>query len=332
MSNHVFISIIMCETIFKNASSESPAVSVIIPIYKAEQWIRRALDSIYAQTLQNWECILVDDGSPDRCGEICDEYARKDNRFRVIHQTNSGVSCARQAGLDAARGEYSIHVDPDDWVESAMLEELYSKAKSEDSDMVICDFFEHKDGIQNYIGQKPFSLDPMIVLEQIAAISPKLYQLYGSCCNKLVRRSCYNSLDNQIRYEPQDLSFGEDLLFNCRLLQSTVKRISYLNRAFYHYDVHGGSLTFTIGRNIQYLIEIMETVIKNKDLISRIYLKPIHLQLLFTQKEFRRMKMLYPETQAIIKSKYPHSILVLALKGYPRIAYLCYKLKLFYKK
>lgn len=121
-----------------------PAVSVVIPVYKAEAWLHRALDSICAQSLNNWECILVDDGSPDRSGEICDEYAEKDRRFRVIHQKNGGVSSARQAGIDAAKGEYSIHIDPDDWVEPTMLEELYHKAKEDNADMVICDYYNMK--------------------------------------------------------------------------------------------------------------------------------------------------------------------------------------------
>lgn len=309
----------------------SPAVSVIIPIYKAEPWIRRALDSICNQTLQNWECILVDDGSPDRCGGICDEYARKDNRFRVIHQKNSGVSCARQAGLDVARGEYSIHVDPDDWVDPTMLEELYSKAKSEDSDMVICDFYMHKDGITNYVSQCPYSYEPIKIIEQMTTTSPKFQLLYCSCWNKLVRRICYNSADNFIQFEPKSLSYGEDLVFNCRLLMSTVKRISYLNRAFYHYEVRGGGLAGSVENNIQLLIETLDNVIKDKDIIDCLSLKPLHLQLLFDQKEFKKMKNLYPHTQATIISRYPHSILTLALKGYPRIAYLCRKLQLFYK-
>ena len=115
-------------------------VSVVVPVYQAENYLNRCLDSILAQTLENFELILINDGSKDKSGEICDEYKRKDKRIRVIHKRNEGVSRARQVGLDLARGEYIIYVDPDDWVERDYLETLYSKAISENADMIICDF------------------------------------------------------------------------------------------------------------------------------------------------------------------------------------------------
>ena len=116
-----------------------PVISIIVAVYKAESCLRRCVDSLLAQTFQDYEILLVDDGSPDRSGEICDEYARKDNRVRVFHKENGGVASARQCGMNNARGEYVIHADPDDWVEPNMLEELYGKAKEENADMIICD-------------------------------------------------------------------------------------------------------------------------------------------------------------------------------------------------
>lgn len=97
---------------------EIPKVSIIVPVYNTEKYLRRCLDSIAAQTFADWECICVDDGSPDAAGAILDDYAAKDSRFVVIHQENGGVSRARNAGLDAACGEYVGFVDSDDWVES----------------------------------------------------------------------------------------------------------------------------------------------------------------------------------------------------------------------
>ena len=120
-----------------------PKVSIIVPVYKAEAYLHRCVDSILAQTFTDFELLLIDDGSPDRSGEICDEYAQKDSRIRVIHKENGGVSSARQRGLDEAVGEYTIHVDSDDWVEPNMLEELYKKAKQDDADIVICDYFNN---------------------------------------------------------------------------------------------------------------------------------------------------------------------------------------------
>lgn len=157
------------------------SVSIIVPVYKAEAYLHRCLDSILAQTFTDWELLLVDDGSPDRSGVICDEYAAKDDRIRVFHKENGGVSSARQKGQDEAQGEYTIHADPDDWVEPTMLEELYKKAKADDADMVICDYYMNDGENQTYITQKPTVLDRKTVLGELL-----FQQLHGSCWNKLV--------------------------------------------------------------------------------------------------------------------------------------------------
>ena len=98
-----------------------PLVSVIVPVYNAEKYIDRCIQSLLSQTLSDIEIIMVDDGSADRSGAICEQYARKDQRINVFHQTNRGVAAARQRGIDMAQGIFSIHVDPDDWIESTML-------------------------------------------------------------------------------------------------------------------------------------------------------------------------------------------------------------------
>lgn len=105
---------------------EYPLISVIVPIYKVEEFINRCIDSIINQTYHNLEIILVDDGSPDKCGEICDEYAQKDFRIKVIHQKNGGLSAARNSGIDVCRGEYIGFVDSDDFIHQEMYERLYN--------------------------------------------------------------------------------------------------------------------------------------------------------------------------------------------------------------
>lgn len=102
-----------------------PLISVIVPIYNVEAYLPECIESILNQTYANFECILVDDGSPDRCGAICDEYAKRDSRIKVIHQPNRGVSEARNTGLDAANGQYISFVDSDDWIKPEMLEVLF---------------------------------------------------------------------------------------------------------------------------------------------------------------------------------------------------------------
>ncbi|MFC4620086.1 glycosyltransferase family 2 protein [Camelliibacillus cellulosilyticus] len=119
-----------------------PLVSIIVPIYKVAPYLRKCVDSILAQTLRHIEIILVDDGSPDQCGAICDDYAKRDSRVRVIHKQNGGQSSARNAGLDLASGDYIGFVDGDDYIHERMYEQLYALAEKYDSDIVVCKLSE----------------------------------------------------------------------------------------------------------------------------------------------------------------------------------------------
>jgi glycosyltransferase involved in cell wall biosynthesis len=120
-------------------------ISVIIPVYKVEDYIRRCVDSVLKQTYGNLEIILVDDGSPDRCGEICDEYAAKDNRVVSIHKKNGGLSDARNAGMDVCKGEYITFLDSDDWVASDYIERLYRLLKDTAAGISACSFIKTSD-------------------------------------------------------------------------------------------------------------------------------------------------------------------------------------------
>ena len=119
-----------------------PEISVIVPVYNVEQYLAECISSILSQTFTDFELLLVDDGSPDRCGEICDEYAGKDKRVRVFHQENAGLSCARNKGLEHASGTYIAFVDSDDYVTSTYLQELYASLPADKSQRgtVICGF------------------------------------------------------------------------------------------------------------------------------------------------------------------------------------------------
>lgn len=206
----------------------NPLVSVIVPVYKAEKYMHECIDSILGQTLQDIEVLLIDDGSPDESGRICDAYAEKDCRVRVFHKENGGVSSARQCGLDNARGKYLIHADPDDWTETDMLEALYRKAEEEEADMVICDFFWESGKSSTVCRQQPPSLDSDSVLMS-------LFQgIHGSCWNKLVRTDVFMKYGVGFN---DGLSFCEDLMINARLLKNPLK-VAYLDRPFYHYVQH----------------------------------------------------------------------------------------------
>lgn len=217
-----------------------PEVSIIVPVYKAEKYLNRCVDSILAQTFTDWELLLIDDGSPDRSGEICDEYAKKDFRIRVIHKENGGVSSARQRGLDEAVGEYTIHVDSDDWVEPNMLEELYKKAKQDDADIVICDYFNNIGTKQTICRQCPSSLEPKQVLIEL------FQQLHGSCWNKLARRVCYKQYGIEF---PRGINYCEDLFTWVQFLSHKEVKVAYLNKAFYHYFDNPESITRSYQRS-----------------------------------------------------------------------------------
>ena len=119
---------------------KTPIISIIVPVYKVENYIRRCLNSIIAQTFTNWECILIDDGSPDNSGKICDEYAENDERFMVIHQENKGVSAARNAGLDCAKGEWIVFVDSDDYIADGALSDIECNIKKSNANLLILEY------------------------------------------------------------------------------------------------------------------------------------------------------------------------------------------------
>ena len=197
-------------------------------MYKAEKYIHRCVDSILAQTFTDFELILIDDGSPDNSGAICDEYAAKDPRVKVVHKVNGGVAAARQSGMDKAVGEYTIHADPDDWVEPTMLEELYGKAVEEDADMVVCDYYTYRHGKRRYVSQASCSMEPDVMFREYLG-----QKLHGSLWNKLVRREIYTKYGISFHNE---IIRWEDLYIVCSILFHPVK-VAYLPKAFYNYDL-----------------------------------------------------------------------------------------------
>ena len=205
----------------------APKLSVIIPAYNAEKYLQRCLDSFAAQTLKDFEVIVINDGSQDATGQIADGYARKDPRFHILHQKNKGVAAARQAGLDVASGEFTIHADSDDWVDSNMLEVLYGTAIREHADMVFCDMqIIHPGGIVEHRIQKPKSLNSIQLMGEM------LFDLNGSLCNKLIKRSKLREFDINF---VKGMDIAEDQYMTLRLLAHDIK-VAYVPEEFYHYD------------------------------------------------------------------------------------------------
>lgn len=206
------------------------SISVIIPVYNAAPYLRRCLDSVMSQTFDDFELILVNDGSTDDSGKICDTYAAENDNIRVIHQENQGVSAARQKGLDTAKGDYITFADPDDWVDPEMLEEMLLKAQQENADVVISDFWINNEIEVYYKAQPLRSIESQTVFRQLL-----IGELHGSTCNKLYRRLMIQEGDITF---PRTVNYCEDLWFNCEILMECKPKIAYLNKAFYHYDTH----------------------------------------------------------------------------------------------
>lgn len=216
--------------------NDSPSVSIILAAYNAETYLRRAIDGILAQTLSDFEVLLVDDGSTDRTPTICEEYAQKDARFRVFHEQHQGVAYARQVGIDNARGRYTINVDVDDHFETAMLEEMYQTAEQEEADLLICDYWEQNKKGKEYHSQKPTVLAAKEVTNDIVE-----GKLYGALWNKLIRTTCYR--DNRICFR-QELTMREDLFFIFDLMPY-IRYIAYLPKAFYTYNKTSNNCSLT---------------------------------------------------------------------------------------
>ena len=210
------------------------SISIIVPVYNVERYLHCCLDSILAQTFTDFECICIDDGSTDGSGKILDEYAEKDSRFVVIHKDNGGVSSARNAGLDVARGEWLAFVDSDDWVEKGFLFEQFSDGTSGDFDVVVCGL---------YGKGKP----RRTVMNRIAAKRSIFRQggFGGYSFLRLIRRRNVEKL----RFD-ESVNYMEDVLFFWKAFGSCEK-ILWTDKPLYHYEANAASVTNLPGLTAQ---------------------------------------------------------------------------------
>lgn len=211
-------------------------ISVIVPVYKVEALLPRCVDSILGQTCENLEIILVDDGSPDGSGKLCDDYARKDSRIRVIHKENGGLSSARNAGLDVATGEYIAFVDSDDWLVPEAYEWMLAAMKRHKVSMVCAGRYD----VDEDTGEKTVGLCPereeVISGEEMAGRIFTWDHCDSSACDKL----CHRSLFESQRY-PEGV-VCEDLPVTYRLALKA-GQVAMLDKPVYHYYHRSGSIT-----------------------------------------------------------------------------------------
>ncbi|MBR2339971.1 MAG: glycosyltransferase [Clostridia bacterium] len=173
-----------------------PLISVIVPVYNVEKYLRKCVDSIIAQTYKNLEIILVDDGSPDNCGAICDEYEEKDGRIKVIHKENGGLSSARNAGLDIASGEYIGFIDSDDFISPRMYERLYDAIKRAGADLCKCDFLRFSEGqdMEEAIAEETLAEERVYCGEDVLDAFSNGGVTFVTAVNKLYKKELWNDI------------------------------------------------------------------------------------------------------------------------------------------
>ena len=221
-------------------------VSIIIPIYKVERYLRACLDSVVGQTYKSLEIILVDDGSPDNCGAICDEYARKDSRIQVIHKKNEGVSVARNVGIEAACGDWVMFVDPDDWIEAELCEVLMRAADEQHSDVIYSQIEGNSEDGMGIVWSPPVACSRAVDRSHLIALQVKLLVTFadseqfmmGGPVAKLFRREL---LENKACRFPEGLKRRQDAIFNLMVLEFAQTGY-FVGYAGYHYRMRDDSV------------------------------------------------------------------------------------------
>lgn len=223
-----------------------PQLSIIVPVYNVEKYLRKCIESIISQTFSDFELILVDDGSPDKSPKICDEYAQKDSRIKVIHKKNGGLMSAWKAGFGLSKGKFIGFVDSDDWIDPEMYEKMSNTILEDKADMVQCDIIqETKNPNLSYckIKEKCCFTGNQIIDDLL----PKVLNYWetdgmifvNSRCNKLIKREL---IESNLKYCNEKISNGEDLNLILPIILDC-KKIMCVPCPHYHYRVNQESLT-----------------------------------------------------------------------------------------
>ncbi len=245
-----------------------PKVSIVVPCYGVEKYLDRCMDTIVNQTLKEIEIILVDDGSPDNVPQMCDEWAAKDRRVKVIHKENGGLGYARNSGLEISNGEYVIFIDSDDYIDCEMMEKLYSAAKTKDYDIVYCGInFEYKKGKffkKNIFDEEFIGKDQIrkalgdILASQPGDIVPN-YK-FGTAWSGIVRREIL--VKNNIKFRSERDILCEDAIFNSDLYLH-INSIKYIPFPLYWYCFNDTSLSHNFKASKLKALDNMCLVLEN---------------------------------------------------------------------
>lgn len=276
--------------------SEKIKVSVIIPVYNSEKFLKKCLESILYQSFKEIEIIIINDGSTDGSLKIIEQFMLEDERIILINQKNQGVSVSRNKGIKMAKGEFLLNVDSDDWIEKEYIEVLYKKALEKDLDIVISDiYFE-------YLTKKGFILKDLY-LKEGEIITGNDYcnifiekNFHGYSCNKLIKKSLY--VDNNIYYR-KEISVLEDAEVILKL-GYYAKRIGKINGIFYHYLQHSHSTSKKMTeKKVMDIKDVLEKLIDFFDDEE----KKKKLQLIKIEKSLLGIKYLNNKKYAIVKNE-----------------------------
>lgn len=221
--------------------AEEPLISIIVPIYNIDKYLKRCIDSILNQTYNNLQIILIDDGSMDRSGDICDEYMSADTRIQVIHKSNGGLVTARKAGMDCANGEYIGFVDGDDFIEPEMFQALLKQLIKDQVDFVHSGYKRGNDfiyGVETEAVYQVTENNILNILNEVVFGSANTRVISPSIWSKLFKR---NIIIDSYRQVPDNQAYGEDLLCLCNCILRCSK-FSTVNKAYYHYIARSDSI------------------------------------------------------------------------------------------
>lgn len=238
--------------------SKVPKISIIIPVYNVEKYLSHCLDSILAQTYSDFEAICINDGSTDNSLKILHQYLKKDTRFNVINQENMGLSCARNAGLSIAQGEFIAFIDSDDFVDPEFLEILYNTQQQNGSDIVGCDFFEVKDN-QNHFHRCKKHITSKTFKHALDILLNKKNFIHFNVWNKLYKKEAIGD----IRFLPG--LFYEDWVFNCCVF-AQINTFTWIAEKLYGYRLSNVSIMRS-----KFTKEKLESYVKGIDWVSNFY-------------------------------------------------------------
>lgn len=291
-------------------------VSIIIAVYKAEKYFPKCMESVLNQTYDNLEIILVDDGSPDNCPKMCDDYVAQDKRVKVIHQKNGGVSAAWNTGLNNVTGDYVAFVDSDDWVEHDYIKVMYDAIKEFDCDIAICGNKIIKGGIVSEDRKSPQT-------KKFYPANEVKNVFFGQkCCRHTTWGKLYKKeIFEVIRY-PEHILCAEDTYMICDICAAVKKGIVTLPDMLYNYVIQNQSVTTTITikrldwiRAKEHILEVLEP----DDSIYRYAVQNLFFSYIDTYKSFKKHKLKYEIKQLNLMFKKDYKKYVKYLKGRDRI-------------